>query len=99
MMSSFFFHSTVHIYDWLWTFFCTLELWCITATPFSTYHGLLKVNRAKTTARDGEDIGWLSHSCCLWHPHEMVLSVGRDNPICLCQMPNGVLMTNDWELI
>ena len=65
-----------------------LRKWCITASPFNTYHRLLKVNRAKTIVRNNKDIGWFRDSCCLWHPHKAVFLWWRDNPNFFCQIPS-----------
>jgi len=46
-----------------------------------------------TVARDDEDSRWFNHLCLLWHLHKAV-PLGRDNPVCLCQMPRTVSMNN-----
>jgi len=55
---------------------------CITTSPFDTHHCLPKINRAKTMARDNENIRWFSHLGLFWHPHKAV-SLGGDDPVTL----------------
>ena len=66
-----------------------LELRGVTTNPFVTYHGLSKVNKAKTMARDDEDSRWFNHLCLLRDPHKMVLP-RRHDPACLCQVPRNL---------
>jgi hypothetical protein len=48
-----------------------------------------------TVARDDENNRWFNHLCLLWHPHKAI-SLGGDDPVCLCQMPRTLSMNNIW---